>query len=189
MSESLSDAELMRRIARRDDSALETLYDRYASAVMGLALKTIGNRERAEEVVQETFWRAWRKVGTYRAEKGSALSWLFGIAHHLSIDLIRRRGQHPVLIELQDMERDQAQEDEVSEAVWAAERRRQVAAAVAALPEPQRRVLELAYFGGLTRREIAELTETPLGTVHTRARLALGKLREALREEGAMLDK
>ena len=173
-----SDVELMRRLASGDERALQSLYDRYASAVMGLALKILGEREPADDVVQETFWRAWSRADTYQAERGAALSWLFGIAHHLSIDLTRRRasdryGTNPV-------KSNPADRQDVEEAAWAAVRRRQVQAALSELAPDQRQVLELAYFGGLTRREIAETTGTPLGTVHTRARLGLRNLRAAL---------
>ena len=93
-----SDVELMRRLARGDERALQSLYDRYASAVMGLALKILGEQEPADEVVQETFWRAWSRADTYQAERGAALSWLFGIAHHLSIDLTRPGAITPLSI-------------------------------------------------------------------------------------------
>lgn len=182
----LDDAELMRRLAEGDEQALEALYDRYASAVMGLALKILGEREPAEEVVQEAFWRAWSRANSYRAERGAGLSWLFGIAHHLAIDLIRRgvsKRSEVVPVALKQVDRDS-----VEESTGAALRREQVVAALAELAPEQRQVLELAYFGGLTHRQIAEATKTALGTVHTRARLGLQKLRSALLARGYEFD-
>jgi RNA polymerase sigma-70 factor (ECF subfamily) len=88
----------MARISAADEAALEALYDRYAPAVMGLALRILGDHALAEEVVQETFWRAWSRIGSYRSGRGAAASWLFGIAHHYAIDLARResaRGPQP----------------------------------------------------------------------------------------------
>jgi len=182
----LDDAELMRRLARGEQRALEALYDRYASAVMGLAMRILGEREPADEVVQETFWRAWSRSDSYRAERGAPLSWLFGIAHHLAIDLIRRSGSNRSGSESVKSNREDRQQ--VEESVVAAQRRKQVLSALADLESEQRQVLELAYFEGLTHREIAEVTRTPLGTVHTRARLGLQKLRSALQAHGFEFD-
>ena len=178
----------MRRIAGHDERALEALYDRYATAVMGMAMRILENREQAEEVVQETFWRAWSKADTYRVEKGAPLSWLFGIAHHLSIDITRSLAARPQLTALKEVELNSSREDAVDEIAWLAIMRRQLQAALAALPSEQREVLMLAYYGGLTHREIAETTSVPLGTVHTRARLGLKKLRAELRKQDFELD-
>ena len=181
-----SDAELMRELAKGQEWALEALYDRYASAIMGLALRILGEREPADEVVQETFWRAWSRSASYSAERGAPLSWLFGIAHHLAIDLTRRRASNrPDSGAAKPNPEDRQQ---VEESVVAALRRKQVLSALADLEPEQRQVLELAYFGGLTHREIAEVTRSPLGTVHTRARLGLQKLRSALLAHGFEFD-
>ncbi|MGH2620656.1 MAG: RNA polymerase sigma factor [Anaerolineales bacterium] len=182
----LGDAELMRRLAAGDERALEALYDRYASAIMGLALKILGEREPAEEVVQEAFWRAWSRADSYRAERGAALSWLFGIAHHLAIDVIRRGASRRS--DIVPIGRKLVDRDVVEEATGSLLRREQVVAALAELAPEQRQVLELAYFGGLTHRQIAEATKTALGTVHTRARLGLQKLRSALLAKGYEFD-
>ena len=181
-----SDAELMRQLAKGEEPALEVLYDRYASAIMGLALKILGEREPADEVVQETFWRAWSRSDSYRAERGAPLSWLFGIAHHMAIDLTRRRATSR--IETVSAKPKPEDREPVEASVWAALRRKRVLAALADLGPEQRHVLELAYFGGLTHREIAELTRSPLGTVHTRARQGLKKLRAALLAQGFEFD-
>jgi RNA polymerase sigma-70 factor (ECF subfamily) len=187
-SSGLTDERLLAQTAAGDADALAVLYDRYAAAVLGLALKMLGERASAEEVVQETFWRAWRSAGTFQAQRGTFAGWLFGIARNLVIDLCRRRSVRPRPAldeaEAERIARAPDPEADVAESAWAAIRRIRVRAALAELPPAQRRVIELAYFGGLTRQEIAEATGEPLGTVHTRARLALQKLREMLRAQG-----
>jgi RNA polymerase sigma-70 factor (ECF subfamily) len=186
--ELLNDEQLMIQVAGGDAAALEALYDRYASGVMGLAMKILGDRALAEEVVQETFWRAWRSADTFRASRGAFPSWLFGIARNLSIDLSRRRKVRPQpafnTTEEDQLDRAPDLEANVAESAWAAVKHEQVRAAVKGLPSAQRQVIELAYFSGLTRQEIANATGEPLGTIHTRARLALQKLYEALRSLG-----
>jgi RNA polymerase sigma-70 factor (ECF subfamily) len=164
------------------------LYDRYAPAVMGLALKMLGDRALAEEVVQETFWRVWRNADSFRAQRGSFPAWLFGIARNLTIDMCRRRKVRPQPArddaEEQKIDRAPDPDVDVAESAWTAIKHTQVRTAMDVLPPAQRRVIELAYFGGLTRQEIAEATGEPLGTIHTRARLALQKLRETLQAQG-----
>ncbi len=187
MSDEVSDEQLVARAANRDAAALERLYDRYASAVMGIALRIVGDRALAEEVVQETFWRAWRSAEAFVSGRGAFAGWLFGIARNLSIDYCRRRKARPQVIEAGDdqpIDRVADPESDVAEAAWASIKHQQVHAALNELPIEQRRVIELAYFGGLTRQEIAATTGEPLGTIHTRARLALHKLREALSARG-----
>lgn len=183
-----SDAALLAQVVRGDGAALEMLYDRYAASIMGLALKMIGEPAVAEEIVQETFWRVWRSAGTFQSERGAAAGWLFGIARNLTIDIVRRRMVRPQPIydegDEQRIERQADPDVDVAEHAWAAIRHDRVRAAMTQLPLSQRRVIEMAYFGGMTRQEIAETTGEPLGTIHTRARLALQKLREALRAQG-----
>jgi RNA polymerase sigma-70 factor (ECF subfamily) len=178
------DGQLMAQAAAGDPGALEALYERYAPAVMGLALRITGDAPAAEDVVQETFWRAWRHAASFRAARGSPIAWLCSIARNLAIDLWRRRqaGPRPDDEAALDMAPDPAAD--VAEAAWTAARSASVRAALRSLPEAQRRVIELAYFRGLTRQEIATVTGEPLGTIHTRARLALQKLREALQNQG-----
>jgi len=183
-----SDEQLLARAAGGDASALEMLYDRYAPAVMGLALKMLADRATAEEVVQETFWRVWRGADSFRAQRGTVAGWLFGIARNFIIDVCRRRNVRPQPAlddgEAQRIERAPDPDADVAESARLAIRHAQVRAALSALPDAQRRVIELAYFGGMTRQEIADTTGEPLGTIHTRARLALQKLREALQAQG-----
>ena len=179
-----SDEELMAKVMAGDDGAVEALYDRYATAVMGLAFKIVHDRALAEEIVQETFWRVWDNCDQFSGQRGHFRSWMFRIAHNLAIDMWRRRKVRPQPAqseqEVRELNQRPASEPGVAEATWIAIQRQRVRNALDVLPAEQRTVIELSYFEGLTRKEIATVTETPLGTVHTRARLALHKLREAL---------
>lgn len=180
----MTDADLMARVAKHDKRALEELYDRHASAALGLALRMLGERGSAEEIVQEAFWRVWKRAATFENERGLFMPWLFGIVHHLVIDELRRRKARPnplstddeqgLLLELPDREMD------VLETALLKITSEQVRGALAGLPEAQRSVVELAFFEGLTHQEIAAQLNEPVGTIHTRARLALQKLRETL---------
>jgi RNA polymerase sigma-70 factor, ECF subfamily len=181
----LSDEALIARVARGDKTALEILYDHYASSVLGLSLKVIGNQALAEDVLQETFWRVWQSAATYQSQRGSFTSWLYRIARNLAIDVHRRRrvrpqtisetvDANPILDEIPDPDMD------VPEQAQSNFQAQQVRNALTSLPREQRQVIEMAYFSGMTRQEIAEATGEALGTIHTRARLALQKLRKEL---------
>lgn len=173
---------LIQAVAQGDRQAFEMLYDRYASVVFGLALKMLGDREVAEEAVQEIFWRVWQRAKSFDPSRAFA-PWLFGIAHNYCIDELRRRrarpqpvyedDDHPVLSSIAD-------DADVSEAALQSEQRRVVLNALRELPTEQRQALELAYFGGLTQQEIATRLGNPLGTIKTRMRLGLQKLRSLL---------
>jgi RNA polymerase sigma-70 factor (ECF subfamily) len=179
-----TDARLIARVAGYDKQALESLYDRYSAAALGLAMKMVGERNSAEEIVQEAFWRVWKRASTFTAQRGEFSAWLFGIVHNLAIDELRRRRSRPpmaptdlddeTVLDIPDSSVD------VAETVSVTLAGEQVRAALVALPEAQRSVIELAYFQGLTHQEIAETLGEPIGTIHTRARLALQKLRELL---------
>ncbi|HSH79611.1 MAG TPA: sigma-70 family RNA polymerase sigma factor [Herpetosiphonaceae bacterium] len=178
---------LIRRVAAGDRRAFEALYDRYSPAVFGVALKMLGDREAAEEAVQEIFWRIWQRSGSFDSSRAFA-PWLFGIAHNYSIDELRRRrvrpqqvyedDDRPILSEIPD-------DADVGETAVLSDQRRLVREALDQLPEEQRQALLLAYFGGLTQQEIAAKLGNPLGTVKTRMRLGLQKLRSLL--QGQML--
>jgi RNA polymerase sigma-70 factor (ECF subfamily) len=188
----LNSEQLIKRVANGDTAALELLYEQYAPAVMGLAIKMLGDRASAEEVVQETFWRVWRNAETFSTRQGSFSGWLFGITRNLSIDTWRRGKVRPQPLineaEQQQLEDNPDPEADVDESAWTAIKHVQVRQALYALPHAQRQVVEMAFFGGLTRQEIAETIGVPLGTVHTRARLGLQKLRELLQEQGFEMD-
>ena len=187
-TERLSDEILVSQVARGNNGALETLYDRYASTVLGICLRVVGDQALAEDVLQETFWRLWKSAETYQSQRGTFTSWLFRIARNLAIDAYRRRsvrpqalqtpeGSDPILEEVPDPDMDVAEQTE------SVLKNRQVRKALSSLSFVQRQVIELAYFQGMTRQEIAEATGEALGTIHTRARLALQKLREELDRE------
>ena len=176
------DQALVTGVARGDTAALEALYERYASRVLGVALKIIGDQALAEDILQETFWRVWQNAAAYQSQLGPFTGWLFRIVRNLSIDAYRRRnvrpqailsanGSDPILDETPDPDTD------VPEQAQAILTNRQIRTALESLPHVQRQVIELAYFYGMTRQEIAEATGEALGTIHTRARLALQKLR------------
>jgi len=184
--EKRSDNQLIAQVARGDIAAYEILYDRYSPSVMGLAMKITGDRALAEEVVQETFWRVWSKADLFQPQRGAFTNWFYGIARNLSVDMLRRqRAQgRPVNEMEQIIEQAADPSPDVPEAAWLNSRRQQMRAAIETLPAEQRAVIEMAYFRGMTRQEIANATGEPLGTIHTRARLALQKLRDELQLQG-----
>ena len=184
----MPDETLVTQVARGDSAALEVLYDRYAARVVGISVKIVSDQALAEDILQETFWRVWQSAGTFQSQLGSFTSWLFRIARNLAIDAYRRRnvrpqavtsanGSDPILDATPDPEMD------VPEQAQSILMNRQVRKALASLPNVQRQVIEMAYFYGMTRQEIAEATGEALGTIHTRARLALQKLRGELERD------
>jgi RNA polymerase sigma-70 factor (ECF subfamily) len=186
-----TDEMLIEAVAQGDQGALSELYDRYAAAIFGLTLKITGQREVAEELTQEVFLRVWRRAGTFSAGRAVA-PWLFGIAHNIAVDDLRRQRARPQPV-YEDPERPiltTIADDgpAVEEEAWHAEQRRAIFRALDQLPPDQRQVLELAYYGGLTQREIADRTGSPLGTIKTRARLGLLKLRDLLIGQGISLE-
>ena len=178
------EAVLVARIAAGDEAALGDLYARYAPVLLGLARRVLGDTADAEEVLQEVFIHAWRRAGRYDPERSSVSTWLALITRSRAIDRLRSRRSADRTAEA--ARQDSPLEHESPRAtgtVLIRERRARIAAALADLPPEQRRVLELAYFGGMTQSEIAAATGIPLGTVKTRTLLALKKLRESLRDE------
>ena len=187
-SEQVSDDALASQVARGDGAALEALYDRHAATVLAVSLKIVGEQAAAEDVLQETFWRVWRSASTYQPARGSFTGWLFRIARNLAIDAYRRRNVRPqAILEADDgdslLDRIPDPDSDVAEQAQATLTNQRVRKALAGLPRVQRQVIELAYFYGMTRQEIAEATGEALGTIHTRARLGLQKIREELEKE------
>lgn len=184
----LSDEALVAQVARGDSAALEALYDRHNSTVLGLTLKIIGDRAAAEDILQETFWRVWKSADTFQSQRGSFTSWLFRIARNLAIDVYRRNNVRPQVMPDSDdsvsvLDRTPDPDMDVAEQAQAVLQNKQVRGAMSSLPGVQRQVIEMAYFYGMTRQEIAEVTGEALGTIHTRARLALQKLKEELERQ------
>jgi RNA polymerase sigma-70 factor (ECF subfamily) len=173
-----TDEELLERVGRRDGDAFETLYRRYSRSVLGLALRRLGDRGRAEDAMQETFAAIWRAAKTYRPERGPAAPWLFAVARNSIADRGRARREPPA--EAPDEPSTEAGPDEQAEQSWVSWR---VHSAIETLPENERRLIELAYWSGLSQSEIAGLEGIPLGTVKTRTRSALARLADALEEE------
>ena len=176
----------MAALAEGEIRALEQLYNRYSVLVFSVALRILHDQVLAEDVAQEVFLRLWRRPQSYDPARGRFLSWLMSITRNRAIDERRRitrrlkveDGSGDATAGLQSLDRL----DDPELAASIGDERRAVRAAMATLPDAQRRVIELAYFAGLTQTEIAELTATPLGTVKTRVRLAMNKLRVALRD-------
>jgi len=174
-----SDGELLRLLARQEAHALEVLYARYSAYVMGISLRILGNREEAEEVVQDVFWQLWNARLQYDPARGRFSTWLFSVARFRCLDRLRRHGRAPLRASLAELEATQAPDDQEGEA-FLVERSKEVRAVLARLPGQQRAAIELAFFHGLTHEEIAERTGDALGTVKSRIRRGLARLREAL---------
>ena len=183
---SLDDTVLMAQIARGDASALGELYDRYGRLVYSLALHIVGDHAAAEEITQDVFTRVWQNASRYDAQRAQVNTWISRIARNRSIDVLRRRQArvHHTSIEWGEVAPDaMVADDNPEEETLARLRQQRVQQAIQTLPEAQRQPLALAYFEGLSHREIAERLDQPLGTVKTRIRLALQRLRAILSEE------
>ena len=180
----LADDELIAALARGDHGALLTLYDRYGRIAYGLAYRVLGDPGAAEEAVQDAFLRVWRRAATFdpARARGAVRAWLLTIVHHCAIDLLRRRAGAPAVVAgLDEIAERQAVPDAWSDVSGRLDQER-VRSAVATLPGEQRRAIELAFFDGLTHREIAERDGLPLGTVKGRLRLGLRRLYSLLAE-------
>jgi RNA polymerase sigma-70 factor (ECF subfamily) len=177
----LGDEDLMELVARADPRAFEVIYERHGTAVFSLAYRICGVRSIAEDVAQEAFLAIWRSGAGYDRTRGSVRTWLLGVVHNRAIDAVRRATVR---------ERQQAADEQAAEELEAPERTdveaarrataRSVRAVIGELPSEQRRVVELAYFGGFTHEEVAHMLDAPLGTVKGRMRLALEKMRSSL---------
>jgi RNA polymerase sigma-70 factor, ECF subfamily len=182
-----ADQALLAQVADGDSRALDALYDRYARVVYGVALRILGEAELAEDVVQETFWRVWRRARTFQSGRGKVAAWIFGIAHNLSVDELRRQRSRPTPVYDTDetpvlRDRVDSSMDVVADALEQ-ERGRLIGAALENISAEQREAIELAYFGGMSQSEIAERLQSPIGTIKTRIRLGLRKLRDLLAQD------
>jgi RNA polymerase sigma-70 factor (ECF subfamily) len=171
---------LIQQVAKQDRDAFGQLYDRFSTLVFTLAMRMLKARSDAEDLLQEVFVQVWRQAENYSAERGSPEAWIINIARSRAIDKIRsiRRMQKSFVL-TDDPARAESPENVESSAVES-ETRLTMNSALANLPDTQRKVLELAYFDGLTQNEIADRLAEPLGTVKTRMRSGIQKLREIL---------
>src|ERR671939_1333754 len=173
-----TDGEVIQRAAGGDRSAFEQLYERYARPVFGLALRRLGDRGRAEDAVQETFAAIWRSARSYRPERGPGAPWLYAVARNAIVDRTRVRWEPAA--EPVDEPSSEPGPAERAEEGWLSWR---VHGALEQLPEHERSLIELAYWGGLSQSEIAQFLGIPLGTVKTRTRAALARLADELEGE------
>lgn len=177
----LEDGELMSLIEEQDREALEALYARYSGPVFSLAMQMLRDAGAAEEVTQDAFFNVWRRASSYRSDRGKVTAWLFSIAHHRVIDEVRRRKRREQAHSSQDVGLLSCLADDSGDPERFAigrMRRSEIKEALSGLRPEQRDVVILAYYGGLTHSEIAKKLDQPLGTVKTRMRLALKKLRD-----------
>jgi RNA polymerase sigma-70 factor (ECF subfamily) len=182
-----SDGELIVGVAAGDERAMAALYDRYGAVLYAVAYRIVGQRADAEEVVVEAFAQAWRDAPRFEAARGSVAGWLTMIGRSRALDLVRARARRERITATAAADRPDAPlamgawRDDPAGAVDHAERRVRVREALDTLSPPQRQAIELAYFEGLSQSEIAERLQEPLGTIKTRVRLGMQKLRECLR--------
>jgi RNA polymerase sigma-70 factor, ECF subfamily len=180
----VSDSELLMQMDKGDQRALEALYDRYSRVVFSFALRMVGDRAVAEELLQEVFFRTWQQAARFSERRGSCITWMLSITHNLAIDEIRKRNRRPqradsadpVLLLTNVVDGGPTTEEHA----LFADLQQQIRNALESLPHFQRTPIEMAYFQGLTQREIAEQLGEPLGTVKTRIRLGVRKLQEYL---------
>ena len=177
----LADEDVMQHVRRGDARAFDIVYQRHSTAAFSLAFRMTGNRIAAEDVVQEAFLSLWRSNARYDRARGSVRTWVLGIVHNRAIDALRRSVAH---------DKRRASDEGIEERFEARERTdvevgrrdeaREVRTALETLPADQSRVIELAYFGGFTHSEIANMLDTPIGTIKGRMRLGLEKMRAQL---------
>jgi len=178
-----ADLELVRRVAAGDRGAVGELYDRFRRPAFALARRVLGDDTLAEDVLQDVFLGIWRDPGAFDGSRGSVASWLLAMVHHKAVDAVRREESHRR--RLARAEEDLAlttptQDTDVAEAAFERVVAGRVRAALHALPEAQREALTLAYYGGYTQREVAAITDTPLGTVKTRMLAGMRRLKDSL---------
>lgn len=182
-----SDERLMEAVVARQEAAFAIIYDRYTEVVYTAAYRVLGDSQLAEDTTQDIFVRLWKNPASFVAERGRFVSWLMSVARNRAVDELRSRGRRRrregipgALPEDNLLESVPAETDDPLSSAQVHERQALVRAALADLPREQRLALELSYFSGLTQQQIAEMLHEPLGTVKTRVRLGMMKLRRAL---------
>jgi RNA polymerase sigma-70 factor, ECF subfamily len=178
-ADSRTDAELIGLVAAGDHRAFEELHRRYARPVLGIALRRIGDRGRAEDATQDTFASLWRSANRFDPTRGKATSWLFTVARNAIVDGLRRRPE-PTVEAPPDVPEPGPGPDDAAESEWVSWR---VHRALETLPDQERTLVELAYWSGFSQSEIADHVGIPLGTVKTRTRSALRRLADELGDE------
>ena len=174
----LADPELLALVERGDPGALAGLHDRHAGAAYSLAYRMVGERGAAEDLVQEAFLKVWRSAGSYKARRGSVRTWVLSIVHNQAVDQLRSAASRRRTQELVELSASVYQPNDAFAEAWLGSRREQVWEALKALPPEQREVLEMSYFSGYTHAEISDLLGLSLGTVKSRLRLGLKKIRD-----------
>ncbi len=180
----LADEDLMPRIAAKDPLAFEVFYDRHAGAAFSLAYRVVGNRQAAEDVTQEALISIWRSGARFDRARGSVRAWTLGIVRNRAIDFLRKdSGRAPKLaFDAEELLEKRPSEEFTDAEALKRETAREVRGAVSGLPEDQSRVIQLAFFGGFSHSEIAEMLNEPLGTIKGRMRLGMEKIRASLAE-------
>ena len=181
-----NDVELLKAIAARDEAALAQLYDGYRVILFGLLMRILNNREEAEDVLQEVFLQVWRRAGDFDEARGRPFTWLVTLARSRGIDRLRTLAARERVAVAGARDESEVVSDAASDA-FRSEQREVVNTALAQLPDEQRQLLLLAYFDGLSQSEIAARVGAPLGTVKTRMRTGMMKLRELLKGKGETL--
>jgi RNA polymerase sigma-70 factor, ECF subfamily len=180
----LSDTQLAAALGAGEVDAMDVLYQRYGGPAFSLAVRILGDRARAEDVVQEAFVRVWRRVGSFAADRGSLRTWLLTVVRNCAIDNLRGSGREREELELQVEVRAEGEGSNPWREVSRSLERQAVRDALDALPRGQRQALELAYYGGYSQQEIARMVNAPLGTIKGRTRLGLEKLCSYLQGRG-----
>jgi RNA polymerase sigma-70 factor (ECF subfamily) len=184
----LADEELMQLVYRSSADAFEVIYDRHADAAFSLAYRMCAQRALAEDVVQEAFLSLWRTRSRYERDRGSVRTWVLGIVRNRAIDALRRRAvRDRGIVDDEGLQERVAAPERTDLDVARREEAREIRDALADLPAEQSRVIELAYFGGMTHVQIAAMLDMPVGTVKGRMRLGLAKMRMALGDPAEMV--
>lgn len=174
----------MAHVDRKDPVAFEVLYDRHGGAAYSLAYRIVGDRNGAEDVAQEAFLSIWRSNARFDRARGSVRSWVLSVVRNRAIDALRRGGNRAPKLDHDDdaVLESRPAEEQTEEQALRRETSRELRGAIESLPEDQSKVIELAYFGGFSHSEIAEILSMPLGTVKGRMRLGLEKIRVQIAE-------
>lgn len=180
----LADEDLISLIDEGDAGAFAGLYDRHGRAAYSLAYRMVGDRQAAEDLIQEVFLKVWRRADSYRPERGSVRTWVLSIVHNQGIDQLRSTASRRRTHEKVESQAPASQPSEAFGETWRNSQRDQIRAALKTLPPEQLKILELAYYSGYTHAEIAELLDLPLGTVKGRMRLGLKKVKTFFEGQG-----